>query len=438
MKAIPLALESSRLAAAAHRNTGRSAIGVHGGWRRSLWRAVALLIVAGCADRIVAPTVDATVSAKSSNAAAEPMTLTWQQVGRDLGQKYAPSPVISARSFALLSVAQYAAAMARGNSGDDDIQFSNGTPGLGRSATDRGAVAAASAAVLTYAYPAEAAAMQAKLDAQRLVEGGQPNRAFERGEALGLIAANELIERAKTDGFTSPWTGSLPTTGDRLWVSSGAPLAFPQLGQMKPFLLDSGSQFRPGPPPSATSAVYLNDVAQVAALTKVPASDPVRAQQIVTAQKWAAVANLKYWGERTSGLVKNAGFPEREAAHTFALVGAAGMDALIGCWDAKWTYFFWRPIQADPTIVRVIAQPNHPSYPSGHSCNSSASAEVLASMFPAEADALHAEVIEAGNSRVWGGIHFPFDCTTGQELGRNVAHWTLAVDASRGILNALR
>jgi membrane-associated phospholipid phosphatase len=396
-----------------------------------------LLAVAGCADRVVGPTVDATVSTKSSEAALTPMTLTWQQVGRDLGQKYAPAPIVSARTFALLSMAQYAAVMARGN-GDDDVQFASGTPGQGRRAADRGAVAAASAAALAYAYPAEAAALQTMLDHQRAAEGGQPNGSFERGEALGLLAANQLIDRARGDGFNTPWTGSVPTVGDRLWVSSPAPIAFPQLGAVKPWLLESGGQFRPGPPPSATSALYLNDLAFVVAVTNVPASDPVRAQQIVIAQKWAAVANLKYWGERTSGLVQGAGFAEREAAHTFALVGAAGFDALIGCWDAKFTYFFWRPIQANNTIIRVIPQPNHPSYPSGHSCNSSASAEVLASIFPAAADALHAEVIEAGNSRVWGGIHFPNDCTVGQELGRNVAHWALQQDAFPGILNAIR
>jgi membrane-associated phospholipid phosphatase len=405
-------------------------------WKQTVCRAVALLVVAGCADRVVGPPVDATIAAKTSEAALSPMTLTWQLKSRDLGQKYAPAPIVSARSFALLSVAQYAAVMARG-SGDDDIQFSSGTSGRGRSAADRGAVAAASAAVLTYAYPLEATALQTMLTNQRALEGGQPNGAFERGEALGLVAAKQILDRAATDGFGAPWTGTVPVT-DRLWVGP-LPWSFPSLGSMKPFLLESGSQFRPGPPPAATSATYLNDLAFVAAVTKVPSGDPVRAAQIVIARKWAAVANLRYWGDRTSGLVEAAGFQEREAAHTFALVSAAGMDALIGCWDAKFTYFLWRPIQADPTIVRVIVpQPNHPSYPSGHSCNSAASAEVLATIFPAEADALHAEVIEAGNSRVWGGIHFPFDCATGQELGREVAQWTLAVDASRGMLHALR
>lgn len=409
-------------------------------WSRNICGGLALLIVAGCADRVSGPTAEATLAAKSSEAAVTPTTLDWQKVGRDLGQKYTPAPVASARTFALLSVAQYAAVMARG-SGDDgsDIEFASGTPGRGRTAADRGAIAAASAAVLTYAYPAEAAALATMLDHQRALEGSQPNGAFERGEALGLIAANQLIARAKTDGFTAAWTGHLPTPGNGIWVpnATGA-LATPQLGQMKPWLLESGSQFRPGPPPSTTSDLYLNDLAFVVATTHVPASDPVRARQIAIAQKWAAVTNLKYWGERTSGLVSGAGFAEREAAHTFALVSAAGMDALIGCWDAKFTYFFWRPIQADGSIIRVIGQPNHPSYPSGHSCNSAAAAEVLARTFPAAASALHDEVIEAGNSRVWGGIHFPNDCTVGQELGRNVAQWTLAVDASRGILNALR
>ena len=410
-------------------------------WKRTICGALALLIVASCTDRVAGPTAG-TVAAKTSDAALPPTTLAWQQVGRDLGQKYSTPPlppvppIVSARTFALLSVAQYAAVMARGSGNDDDIQFSNGTPGRGRAAADRGAVAAASAAVLAVAYPAEATALQARLATQRAAEGGQPNGAFERGEALGLIAAKQILDRAATDGFGAPWTGTVPVT-DRLWVGP-QPWAFPSLGQMKPFLLESGSQFRPDPPPPATSTKYLEGLAYVAAVTKVPSSDPVRAAQIVIARKWAAVANLKYWGDRTSGLVSAAGFPEREAAHTFALVSAAGMDALIGCWDAKYTYFLWRPIQADPTIVRVIGQPNHPSYPSGHSCNSAASAEVLATIFPAEADALHAEVIEAGNSRVWGGIHYPFDCETGQQLGRNVAAWTLAVDASRGLLNALR
>ena len=404
---------------------------------RTVSGVLAIVFAASCADRAVGPTSEIIASTREHADDAVPMTLTWQQTSRELAQKYAPSPPTFARHFGLLGVAQYAAVMARGD--DGDIEFSQGTPGQGRTASDRGAVAAASAAMLSYLYPLEATTMAEKLRVQRLAEGGQSNQAFERGEALGLAAAQQLIDRARTDGFGAPWTGTIPTGGDRNWFSApGVAPALPTLGQMKPFVLERGSQFRPGPPPSATSAEYLNDLAQVKAYSSMPSSDPVRATQIAIAQKWAAVANLGYWGQRTAGLVQSAGFGEREAAHVFALVGAASTDSHIGCWDAKYTYFFWRPVHADPTIVRAISMPNHPSYPSGHSCNSAAIAEVLASIFPSEAAALDTEVTEAGNSRVWGGIHFPFDCKVGQELGRNVAQYILAVDRERGILQSLR
>lgn len=403
--------------------------------------ALTLAFAASCADRVAGPSTQVAGTAQGHADDAPPMTLVWQQTSRELSQKYAPTAPTFARTAGLLGVTQYAAVMARGDAdgGDGDIEFSHGTPGQGRTASDRGAVAAASAAVLSYIYPNETTALAEKLRQQRLAEGGQPNQAFERGEALGLAAAQQMIDRARTDGFGAPWTGTIPTGGDRNWFSAPnvAP-ALPTLGQMKPFVLESGSQFRPGPPPSATSAEYLNDLAQVKAYSAMPSSDPVRAEQIRIAQKWAAVSNLMYWGQRTSGLVQSAGFGERKAAHVFALVGAAGTDAHIGCWDAKYTYFLWRPVHADRTIVRAIPMPNHPSYPSGHSCNSAAVAEVLTSFFPSEAEALQAEVIEAGNSRVWGGIHYQFDCRVGQELGRNVARYILAVDAERGILQALR
>jgi hypothetical protein len=406
---------------------------------RAFSGALAIVFAASCADQVAGPAPEVVVASREHADDVLPMTLTWQQTSRDLAQKYAPSAPTFARTFGLLGVAQYAAVMARHDGDDGEIEFSHGTPGQGRTASDRGAVAAASAAVLSYIYPAEATAMGEKLRVQREAEGGQPNQAFERGEALGMAAAQMLIDRARTDGFGAPWTGTIPTGGDRNWFSApGVAPALPTLGKMKPFVLDSGSQFRPGPPPSATSPVYLNDLAQVKAYSAMPSSDPVRAAQIAIAQKWAAVSNLGYWGQRTAGLVQSAGFGEREAAHTFALAGAAGTDAHIGCWDAKYTYFLWRPVHADPTIVRAIPMPNHPSYPSGHSCNSAAIAEVLTAIFPAEAQALQAEVVEAGNSRVWGGIHYPFDCTTGQELGRNVARYILEVDSERGILQSLR
>jgi membrane-associated phospholipid phosphatase len=108
------------------------------------------------------------------------------------------------------------------------------------------------------------------------------------------------------------------------------------------------------------------------------------------------------------------------------------MDATIGCWDAKLLYWLVRPWKADPliTVVAAVGKPNHPSYPSGHSCVSSSAASVLSVFFPEKTAQLDAMVIQAGLSRMYGGIHYRFDIETGQHLGRSVAAFTIRKDAS--------
>src|SRR4029077_7984172 len=83
-------------------------------------------------------------------------------------------------------------------------------------------------------------------------------------------------------------------------------------------------------------------------------------------------------------------------AHLFALLNLATADALISCWDAKYTYNFWRPVTAirfaadsalnpatasDPTWTPLIVTPNFPSYTSAHSTVSGAAAAVLTNLF---------------------------------------------------------
>src|SRR2546422_9051129 len=89
-----------------------------------------------------------------------------------------------------------------------------------------------------------------------------------------------------------------------------------------------------------------------------------------------------------SGWIDESGLREREATHVFALLDAAMMDAAIGCFDAKDTYRFIRPPQADPAIklIPAIGLPNHPSYPSAHSCFSGPPGGTLSAFFPAKTD----------------------------------------------------
>ena len=46
-------------------------------------------------------------------------------------------------------------------------------------------------------------------------------------------------------------------------------------------------------------------------------------------------------------------------------------------------------------------------------------------------------MVEAGQSRIYAGLHYPFDVVAGQELGRRVAEWAIAYDHAHGLLTAV-
>jgi membrane-associated phospholipid phosphatase len=102
-------------------------------------------------------------------------------------------------------------------------------------------------------------------------------------------------------------------------------------------------------------------------------------------------------------------------------VGAsiAGYDATVACWDEKYTYWKIRPFMLG--VTPLFRTPNHPSYPAAHGSLSGAISAVLAYLFPQDATELNALGTEAGESRIWAGIHYRSDVDTGLALGRAVA-----------------
>jgi membrane-associated phospholipid phosphatase len=323
-----------------------------------------------------------------------------------------------------VGVAQYWAVQqaegAKGEGGRDQLEL------------DRGAVAGASAVVLTYLFPTQAQTFADLVTAQAGAGPGGPHPAFARGEAIGRAAGAEVVARAQTDGFNTPFTGTIPT-GPGLWISNTTPptIAGGSLPTSRPWFLTSADQFRPVVPPAFGSAAFLADLAEIRHI-----SDTRTADQTAIAAFWALNAGTPtaagFWIHVGTDAINERGLSEREATHLYALMGATIFDALIGCWDAKQTYWYIRPWQADLgiTTTAAVGKPNHPSYPSGHSCVSSSGAEVLSAFFPDQRAQLEAMVTEAGLSRMYGGIHYRFDITAGQALGRNVARWAIAADAS--------
>ena len=144
-----------------------------------------------------------------------------------------------------------------------------------------------------------------------------------------------------------------------------------------------------------------------------------------------------------------------ENARLLGALDVAMADAAIGCWDAKNTYNFWRPITAiqehaddgnpfttpDPAWTPLFTTPAHPDYPSGHSCVSAAAALVLSKEFGARTQfrltsdlmlgvsrsfrSFSAALDEVKDARVFAGIHFRTATEVGSSLGAAVGQWVL-------------
>jgi hypothetical protein len=354
------------------------------------------------------------------------VTLEWQEQARNLVAANRFNPLAAARVYAALGKAQHQAinqvdklVLAEGALGGGF-----GPGGRSRFEARRGAVAGASARVLSFLFPAAAGALDQEVLDQGNNGPGQVHPQFSRGVATGRAAGDAMIEHLKTDGFTKPWTGTVPT-GPGIWIPSALPPAGGMMPGVTPYFLTSGSQFRPAPPPEFGSVAFNADLNEV--LTRTQNITP---EELAFARYWdfstGTPTPMGFWNGSAAGYVAQRSLDEREATRVFALMHTAMFDALIGCWDAKYYYWTLRPSQANPAISLAFALPNHPSYPSGHSCISAAAARVLAHFFPDRTAELEGWVNDAGLTRIVAGIHYRFDVTAGQTLGRSVADWAIA------------
>jgi len=391
---------------------------------RSAVIAATLAVLSACTDHSAAPTGFDLSAARSgvpfTTGLASP---AWQEKAAGLVSQAGFNPQTATHAYPLLGVAQYLAVQRA---------EAQGLGGRAQFEADRGAVAGASAVVLTYLFPSQAQALEDLVTTQTNAGPGEPHPVFARGEAIGRAVGAGIVVRAQGDGFSAPFTGTIPTAPG-FWISNTTPptIAGGQLPGVTPWFLTSASQFRPGPPPVFGSAAFVTARDEIRQI-----SDTRTAEQIRIAAYWALSVGTPttagFWIQVATDGIGQHSLSEREATHLYALLSTTMFDAQIGCWDAKETYWFIRPWQADAliTVVAAVGKPNHPAYPSGHSCLSASGAEVLSTFFPEQTAQLNAMVTEAGLSRMYGGIHYRFDIDAGQALGRNVARFTIAADAS--------
>jgi hypothetical protein len=367
----------------------------------------------------------------------------WDMLVRDELAKHGASATLSSgssRQLALVDVAIYDATIAawdskytynraRPSDVDSSLETVIANPDSPSYPSEHAAVAAAASAVLAYLYPDDAdtfAAMADEAARSRELAGVQYPSDTAAGLDLGHRVADLVVQRGRDDGSDVPWSGSLPTD-PTLWNLDGYPQGTtpvaPKFGTLKPWVLESGSQLRPGPPPAPGSAQKTAELAELKDFPRTFVSSAAAFYWQSPRSAWPLVAERELFETR---LDRN---PPR-AARVAALLNIAAFDATIACWDAKYTYWARRPFQLDPDVRPLFQTPAHPSYPAAHGCASGAESAVLAYLFPSDAALLTAQGDEAGMSRVWAGIHFRSDIEAGLALGRAVAQ--RIIDYARG------
>jgi hypothetical protein len=276
-----------------------------------------------------------------------------------------------------------------------------------------------------------------------------------QGIRYGKRAAERIIELREDDGRFAPIVFNMPLAAG-VWRPTPpalAPFFGPWLGQVEPFVIDSPSQFRPGPPPAISSDLYVEEFEEVRDYG-VNSGSLRTAAQTQTALFFSDVGV----GPLQAGLrdlVTRRVLDISDSARLFAAADLSMADAAIAVWDGKFHYGWWRPItairEADtdgnprtagvPGWTPLIGTPPYPDWPSGLCGVMGAASTALSQLNPDGRVDLKLTSVAAGvtrhydlaadiqhdaiDARVFSGIHFRTADEVAIVMGAQVANWAL-------------
>jgi hypothetical protein len=280
--------------------------------------------------------------------------------------------------------------------------------------------------------------------------------------------ARDVIAYARTDGYNklSTFTRYTPQKKEGHWYPTPPEYMSavePQWATVRPFFLDSATQFVPVPPvpfsKDSTSEFYklMKEVYDI--------KNSLTNEQIEIASFWdcnpfavtysghMAIGLKKispggHWMGITGIACKKANISLDSAILINTVVALTLHDAFISCWQEKYQSDRIRPESAinmliDPTWRPVLQTPPFPEYTSGHSVASASVAVVLTFLLGDNFSFVDTSEIyfglperkfksfneaasEAAISRLYGGIHFRDACTNGVIQGRHVGQFVLS------------
>jgi hypothetical protein len=391
------------------------------------------------------------------NSAKADEVTEWNQKAQQALLTANTSPIASSRALAIVQVAVFDAVNGIERRYTPIHVDFDAPPGASR----RAAAVQAAYATLVKLFPSQKAnldaAREASLASIASEEAEEDSQSIDRGIDWGQQVADDILLWRSTDGLTPAPPPFLGGTGVGQWrptFPGFLPGGGPQFAHMTPWALNSPSQFRPSGPPALTSDRYaadFNEVKEIGSMNSLTRS----VEQTEIAVFWNGNTPA-YWNRIATSVANERHTTLSENARLLALLNVAMADAVISCWDAKYTYTFWRPITAirlastdgnpatseDAGWTPLLVTPNFPEYPSGHATVSPAAAVVLGTYFGNDAEfTLTSETLpsavraytsfaqaadEAFEARIYGGIHFRSACRDGRATGIQVGSFVMA------------
>jgi hypothetical protein len=387
------------------------------------------------------------VRAKADATTSDAVVLEWNEIAINAILPNGP-PFTAARFMTIVQLAVFEAV----NSISGKYQPYLGTVTAPAGASPEAAAIVAAHDVLVNYFPSQTVALGSRRDASLLaIPDGQPKT---DGMAVGAAAAIAMIADRTNDGSAPPLV-HLPTNFDPYeWqlTPSCTGGVFKHWANLRPFAIESSSQFRSEPPPTLGSGVYAQDYNEVQAVGDV--SSPNRPQDRTDVARLYAVAPGHYtWNYTLLQIASNRNDEITETARTMALMNMAINDAYISGFESKYVYRTWRPVTAIPrgdedgnkrtapgAFIPLIGTPCFPGYPSNHGTGSGAARTVLERAYRRFGHSitvshplapgivrnytdLRVITDDVADARVYGGIHFRYDQDAGERQGHDVGQY---------------
>jgi hypothetical protein len=230
-----------------------------------------------------------------------------------------------------------------------------------------------------------------------------------------------------------------------------APL-LPDWGRARPFAMPTGATC--DLPPPLTFSTDKDSAFYREALEVRDTNAHLTDEQKAIARFWSDDAMLSttppgHWIQIAFQVFNREATPIDREVDLLARLSVVMADAFISCWTTKYEFDLIRPVtyiraNIDPAFNPILTTPPFPEYPSGHSTQSAAAAEVMTQFFgdnyafedashvrdglpPRKFASFRAAADEAGISRLYGGIHFRTAIERGLDQGRCVAAYTNAL-----------